>query len=71
MFPDYPPEEELDRDEWKLLFMLLCENRSGLELEKGLTEHGKILLRSVQRKLGINVVGVDSNVHEETPRSGS
>jgi hypothetical protein len=61
---DYPKEEELTVNEWKLLFMLLCENRAGLELDKGLTPYGKELLRSVQRKLGINVVGVDVNAKE-------
>ena len=58
-FPPMPDDEELDSDDYKILFMLLCENRSNLELDKGLTEHGKRLLHNVQRKIGINAVGVD------------
>lgn len=54
-----PEEEELDRDDYKILFMVLCENRAKLDLEKDLTEHGKKLLKAVKRKIGINAVGVD------------
>lgn len=58
MFEAYPEPEELDDDEWKLLFMLLAENRGNLDLSGALAPHGKYLLGSIQRKLGINVVGV-------------
>jgi hypothetical protein len=60
-FPQFemPDEEELDADDWKILFMILCENRGHLDLEKGLTAHGKTLLKNVKRKIGINAVGVD------------
>jgi len=57
--PDYPDIEEFDIYEWKLLFKLLCENPAALELDKGLTDFGKQQLHSVQRKIGIRVVGVD------------
>lgn len=50
---------ELDADDWKILFHILCMNSAKLELDKGLTIHGKVLLRNVQRKIGINAVGVD------------
>lgn len=56
-----PDFEELDSDDWKILFMLLCENRGKLDLEAGLTDHGKRLLKAVTRKIGINAVGVDIN----------
>jgi hypothetical protein len=59
MIHNMPPAEELDRDDYKVLFMILCENRGKLDLEKGLTEHGKQLLQAVKRKIGINAVGVD------------
>ena len=55
----YPEVEEFDPDDWKVLFMLVCENRAGLDLTKGMTDHGKELLREVQRKIGIAAVGVD------------
>lgn len=54
-----PAIEEFDPDEWKLLAMLLCENRGKHDLNYGLTEHGQQLLHSVQRKIGIRVLGVD------------
>lgn len=54
-----PEFEELDSDDWKVLFMVLCENRGKLDLEKDLTPYGKQLLHNVQRKIGINAVGVD------------
>jgi hypothetical protein len=56
---DMPEIEEFDNDEWKLLFKLLVENPADLDLFKGLSPHGIKLLHSVQRKLGIRVVGVD------------
>lgn len=55
----WPEIEDLDPQEWKLLFMLLCENRAKIKLDEGLTEYGKDLLKQVQRKIGILVVGVD------------
>jgi len=54
-----PAFEEFDSDDWKILFMMLCENRAKLDLTADLTEHGKRLLKNVQRKIGINAVGVD------------
>ena len=62
---DMPEFEEFDADDWKVLFMLLCENRSGLDLEKGLTDHGKQLLKNVKRKIGINAVGVDIDANSD------
>jgi hypothetical protein len=56
--PDY---EDFEPNEWKLLFMMLCENRAGLDLNKGLTPHGQYLLLELQRKIGINVVGVEAS----------
>lgn len=56
---DWPSIEEFNIHEWKLLFKLLCENPEKLELDKGLSEFGKQQLHSVQRKIGIRVVGVD------------
>lgn len=61
---DYPPVEEFDNDELKLLFMLLAENRGRLDLAGPLAPHGKYLLSSVQRKLGIMVVGVATTLGE-------
>lgn len=54
-----PEFEEFDSDDWKILFMLLCENRAHIDFTSHLTEHGKRLLHNVQRKIGINAVGVD------------
>jgi hypothetical protein len=55
-----PPEyEPFDSDDWKVLFMVLCENRGKVDFTKGMTEHGIKLLHNVQRKIGINAVGVD------------
>jgi hypothetical protein len=56
---EMPDEEELNAEDYKILFMILCENRAKLDLEKDLTEHGKKLLKAVKRKIGINAVGVD------------
>lgn len=56
---EMPDWEELTTEDWKILFMILCENRAKLDLEKDLTKHGKRLLKEVQRKIGINAVGVD------------
>jgi ribosomal protein L31E len=55
---EFPEREELDGEEEKLLFMMLCENRAKLDLHKDLAPHGIELLHSLQRKLGINVIGV-------------
>jgi hypothetical protein len=50
---DLTPREET------LLFKLLCENEGGHDLTKGLTPYGITILHSLQRKIGIIVVGVD------------
>jgi hypothetical protein len=55
-----PEVEEFEPSEWKLLFMVLCENRGQVELTKGLTHYGEYLMMSIQRKLGIMVAGVDT-----------
>ena len=62
--PNYvdPEVEDFEPNEWKALIMLLCENRGGLDLDAGLTDYGKTLLVSLQRKIGIIVVGVASGV---------
>lgn len=66
--PNSEPEpEEFSIDEWKMLFMLLCENRANLELTKGLTPFGQSLLFEVQRKIGIQVVGVATTKWPKVP----
>jgi hypothetical protein len=58
-----PAIEPFEPDELKLLFMALCEDRGHTVLPaliETLTPHGVRLLYSIQRKLGIMVVGVDS-----------
>jgi ribosomal protein L31E len=55
---EFPEREELDDEEEKLLFKMLCENVAKLDLHKDLAPHGIELLHSLQRKLGINVIGV-------------
>ena len=63
-----PEVEEFDEQEWKLLFMLLAENRGGINFHVGLTPYGVGVLSEVQRKLGVRVVGVDL-AHGEVPES--
>lgn len=59
---EYPPieYEPFTVADMKLLTMMLLENRGGLDYEKGLTPHGHYILASVQRKLAINVLGIDT-----------
>lgn len=59
---DMPEVESIDPQEWKLLFMLLGENRSKIDFRRELTPYGIGLLDSLRRKLGIIVVGVDSGI---------
>lgn len=56
----YPDVEDFDPQEWKLLFMMLVENRGGVDLAGPLTPYGAGLLEAVKRKLAIRVVGVKS-----------
>ena len=64
---DDPEVEEFDPQEWKLLFMLLAENRGGINFHTGLTPYGIGILQEIQRKLGIRVVGVEM-AYGELPR---
>ena len=62
-----PEIEDFEPNEWKLLFMLLAENRGGINFHAGLTPYGIAMLGEVQRKLGVRVVGVDL-AHGEVPQ---
>jgi hypothetical protein len=56
---EMPAIEDFDPDEYKLLFMMLVENRGKIDWEEHLTPHGKRIFTGVQRKLGIIVAGID------------
>jgi hypothetical protein len=64
---DEPEVEEFDPQEWKLLFMLLAENRGGINFYQHLTPYGVAMLDSVRRKLGVRVVGVEIGTTRELP----
>lgn len=50
---------ELSPQEWKLLFMMIAENRADLNFREALTPYGISLLEELRRNLAINVVGID------------
>lgn len=59
-WPDPPEPEEFSVPEMKLLTMMLLENRGNMDFAKGLTPHGEYIFAGLQRKLAINVLGIDA-----------
>jgi hypothetical protein len=51
---------EFEPQEWKLLFMVLAENRGKIDFRTALTPYGISLLDSIRHKLGMIVVDVDT-----------
>ena len=64
---EYPETEDLQPDEWKLLFMVLVENRANVDLTSALTPYGRYLFSAACRKIAINTVGVDSETDQAAP----
>lgn len=64
---DMPEAEDITPQEWKLLFMMIGENRGRIDFRRELTPYGIGLLDSLRRKLGIIVVGVDSGADGALP----